>query len=212
MTGAMPCSKVTGLLPCTVSTHGFCLKINNRPFSKETTSSVALPPKVPLLLTILRDNIMAFIAVIGNIEVLLKRVNDGKQHTRGPTLRSKVNQRGNINSQNVIMWHAHKFLKCFEMKAKSINDLMSKYLQSRRVSRRGKKALEVYFHSVSPSAAQEEHLLMSQQHPSSLGPSSAKSHGGTHFIPDTCSGIHTSGPPASMQPCTIQRRMSCEQI
>lgn len=36
------------------------------------------------------------------------------------------------------MWHAHKFLKCFEMKAKSINDLMSKYLQSRRVSRRGK--------------------------------------------------------------------------
>lgn len=86
---------------------------------------------------------MAFSDVMRNIEGLVKRANDGKQHTKGPTPRSKVNQRGGgHNSENVIMWHACKFLKCFEMKAKSINDLMSKYLQSRRVSRRGKKGLE----------------------------------------------------------------------
>lgn len=42
MIGAMlQCSKATGLLTCAVSTHGFRLKINNRLFQKETTSSVA---------------------------------------------------------------------------------------------------------------------------------------------------------------------------
>lgn len=37
---------------------------------------------------------------------------------------------------------------------------------------------------------------MSQQHPSTLGPSSAKSHGGTHFLPDTQVGLLPASKPA----------------
>lgn len=114
--------------PC--SHHPFPLILNHRlPTSSSSTA------------TALRDNIVTFITVIGNIKVskvksIAQHANDQKQHTRGRQVQSQPKQEH--NSHSLITWHSEKFLNCFEMMAKYMNDLMSKYLLSRNVSRKKK--------------------------------------------------------------------------
>lgn len=185
------------------SNHTFLLVLNHQLPTSSSSSTTAL-----------RDNIITFVSVIRNIKVsvISQHGNYKKQHTR---VQSQPKQEH--NSYNLITLHGETFLNFFEMMAKYITDLMSKYLLSRNVSRKKThQATQQWFPS--------EHYWLPQRRPD-------RDEGSRRLIdfsaaskwwflvqaqlsftegllsPDTCSGMNTTGPPASIPPLWNQNEL-----
>lgn len=112
-----------------------CSPRSHRPFSSYPQSST------PTLFicsweTILKKKSTLVGSVI--LSAINQRAKDEKQRTRRSQVQSQPEREH--KSHALITCHGNrKFLNCFEMMAKYINDLMSKYLLSSNVSRKEKK-------------------------------------------------------------------------
>lgn len=136
------------------------------------------------------------------------------------TIKSKVNQsKGTKFLQfNHVEW-LEKFLNCFEMKEKYINDLMSKYLLSTNVSSGGKTQQKTVRHAAVISIRKWQQFLWQRlgrdEHLIDFTAASKwwfLVQAQLSFIegllsPETCSGIHTTGPPAKIPPLQNQNVM-----
>lgn len=196
----------------TYSHHPFPLTLNYQ-----------LPTSSSSRTTALRDNIVPFVTVNGNIQVsgirsiTQRHADDEKQHAGGGQVQSQPKQEHNFH--NSITWRGKKFLNCFEMMAKYMNDLMSKYLLSRNVSRKKnnktQRAMQQWFppelDGDSPNGDRDEGscdlIDFSAASKQWFSVQAQLSFMEGLLSPDTCSGIDATGPPANIPPLWNQNEL-----